>query len=193
MWIPLPGEDEALEARLPALQHGEQLAAAANGAVEALRGDGGALDGVAAAAASLARVERIDPALDELAGRLSEASALLDDASAEIRVYRDRVEHDSTALDEVMERLGQLTGLIRKYGPDLDSVLAARAEAAERAGRSRAGRRGVRACPGGRGRSSQSADGGRGAARRGPSRGRPGVRRSAGSGRLGSGDVGCVV
>ena len=127
---PVPGEDEALEARLPALQHGEQLAAAADGAVEALRGDGGALDAVAAAAASLARVERIDPALDELAGRLAEASALVDDASAEIRVYRDRVEHDSTALDEVLERLGQLTGLIRKYGPDLDSVLAVRAEAA---------------------------------------------------------------
>ena len=31
----------------------------------------------------------------------------------------------------MLERLGQLTGLMRKYGPDLDSVLAARAEAAD--------------------------------------------------------------
>ena len=127
---PEPGEDETLELRLPALQHGEQLAAAADGAVETLRGDRGALDAVAAAAASLARVEGVDPALDALAGQLSEASALLDDASGELRAYRDRVEHDSSALDEVLERLGQLTGLKRKYGPDLDSVLAARAEAA---------------------------------------------------------------
>jgi DNA repair protein RecN (Recombination protein N) len=126
---PVAGEDAALEARLPALQHGEQLASAATGAVDALRGDAGALDDVGGATASLARVEGIDPALDALAAQLSEASALLDDASAELRVYRDRVEHDSTALDEVLERLGQLTGLMRKYGPDLDSVLAVREEA----------------------------------------------------------------
>ena len=126
---PLPGEDTALEARLPALQHGEQLAEAANGAVEALRGDGGALDAVATAAASLARAEGIDPALDALVARLSEASALVDDASGELRAYRDRVEHDSAALDEVLARLGELTGLMRKYGPDLDAVLASRVEA----------------------------------------------------------------
>ena len=127
---PVPGEDAALEARLPALQHGEQLAEAANVAAEALRGDGGALDAIATATASLSRAKGVDPALDVLAAQLGEASALVDDASAELRAYRDRVEHDSAALDEVLERLGQLTGLMRKYGPDLDSVLAARAEAA---------------------------------------------------------------
>jgi DNA repair protein RecN (Recombination protein N) len=127
---PVPGEDAALEARLPALQHGEQLADAANVAAEALRGDGGALDAIATAAASLSRAKGVDPTLDVLAAQLGEASALVDDASAELRAYRDRVEHDSAALDEVLERLGQLTGLMRKYGPDLDSVVAARAEAA---------------------------------------------------------------
>ncbi len=127
---PMSGEDLALEARLPALQHGEQLSVAADGAVEALRGDGGALDAVATAAASLARAQGIDPALDALAARLLEASAMVDDASAELRSYRDRIEHDPVALDQVLERLGALTGLMRKYGPDLDSVLAARAEAA---------------------------------------------------------------
>jgi DNA repair protein RecN (Recombination protein N) len=127
---PTPGEDAALEARLPALQHGEQLASAANEAVDALRGDEGALDAIATATTSLARAEGFDPSLDALAGQLKEASALLDDASAELRIYRDRVEHDSSALDEVLERLGQLTGLMRKYGPDLASVLAVRAEAA---------------------------------------------------------------
>ena len=127
---PMPGEDAALEARLPALQHGEQLAAAAHDAVEALRGEGGAIDAIALSAASLTRAEGIDPALDAIASQLREASTLVDEASAEIRSYRDRVEHDSAALDEVLERLGLLTGLIRKYGPDLDAVLAARAEAA---------------------------------------------------------------
>jgi DNA repair protein RecN (Recombination protein N) len=126
---PQPGEDAALEARLPALQHGEQLAGAADTAVEALRGDGGAVDDIAAAAASLNRAGGVDPKLDVLAGQLSDASALIDDVSAELRAYRDRVEHDSAALEEVLERLGQLTAMKRKYGPDLDSVLAMHAEA----------------------------------------------------------------
>jgi len=126
---PQAGEDAELEARLPALQHGERLAAAADGAVAALRGDGGALDAIANAAASLARVREVDPALDAIADGLEEASALVDDASAELRKYRDRVEHDTAALDEVLGRLGELSGLKRSYGPDLDSVLAARDEA----------------------------------------------------------------
>ena len=44
---PRPGEDEAIEARLPALQHAEKLADAAAEVAETLRGEGGALDRVA--------------------------------------------------------------------------------------------------------------------------------------------------
>lgn len=126
---PKPGEDDELKALLPPLQHAEKLSAAANEAVVALRGDGGASDMVAGALASLARVEGVDPALDSLSARLAEVLPLLDDASAELRDYRDRVEHDPRALEAAMDRLGALAALTKKYGPTLDAVLSALEEA----------------------------------------------------------------
>jgi len=123
---PAPGEDEALDARLPALQHAERLAEAADAATSALRGEQGALDRLGDATASLARVSGIDPAIDGIAARLQEASALVDDASGATRAYRDAVEHDPAALDAAMSRASALAGLKRKYGPRLDDVLAAR-------------------------------------------------------------------
>ena len=126
---PLPGEDDALEARLPALQHGERLAEAASDATNLLRGDGGALDRIALASAALSRVADIDPALDKLSARLAGVSALGDDVSTEMRTYRDRIEHDPAALDGVLTRLSELSGLKKKHGPRLEDVLAARDEA----------------------------------------------------------------
>ena len=128
---PKPGEDEAFEARLPALQHAERLAEAAREATELLRGDGGALDRVAVASAALGKVAGIDPPLDALIARLGDVSALADDVSAELRAYRDGVEHDPASLDAVLARLGELSGLMKKYGPRLSDVLTTRDDARE--------------------------------------------------------------
>ncbi len=128
---PQPGEDVALEARVPALQHGERLAEAADEAAQLLRSDGGALDCIAQASVVLGKVADIDPALDELAVRLGEAYTIADDASSGIRAYRDGVEHDSAALDTVLSRLSLLAGLAKKYGPRLEDVLATRDRAVE--------------------------------------------------------------
>ena len=126
---PQPGEDAALEARLPALQHAERLAEAAREATELLRGDGGALDRVAVASAALGKVGQIDAALDELASRLAGVSAAADDVSADLRAYRDGVEHDPAALDAVLARLQELSGLAKKYGPRLEDAIATRDDA----------------------------------------------------------------
>ncbi|MDZ4169118.1 MAG: DNA repair protein RecN [Coriobacteriia bacterium] len=127
---PAPGEDEMIEARLPAWTHAERLAEAASEAVGLLRGDGGALDAVSAAQAALARLAGIDPALDDLAARVGEAGTLVDDASATLRRYRDGVEHDPAALDAAHVRLAALTSLKRRYGPTLGDVIDARERAA---------------------------------------------------------------
>lgn len=127
---PLAGEDAALEIRVPALQHGERLAEAAAEASQLLRGDGGALDRIAEASVALGKVASIDPTLDALADRLGEAYTLVDDASADVRAYRDGVEHDPAALDVVLSRLSALSGLTRKYGPRLEDVLRIRDDAA---------------------------------------------------------------
>ncbi len=126
---PEPGEDEALESRLPALQHAEKLAEATAAAAAALRGEGGALDRVAVAAGALARVAGIDPALDELAGRLRELETLVDDVGMGVRAYRDGIEHDPRVLDELLGRLSAISALKKKYGPGLEQVLERRDEA----------------------------------------------------------------
>ncbi len=126
---PGEGEDDELVARLPALQHGERLSAAAATAVAAVREEGGASDALAQARAALDSVAGVDPALDALAESLIDIDAALEDAGAELRRYRDAIEHDPRALDEVMARLSTLTGLKKKYGPSLDDVLRTRDEA----------------------------------------------------------------
>jgi DNA repair protein RecN (Recombination protein N) len=126
---PYENEDDELMARLPALQHGEKLAEAAAAAVAAVRDEGGASDGIARARTSLAAVTGVDPALDTIAAALVDVDAALEDAGAELRRYRDSIEHDPRVLDEVMARLSTLAGLKKKYGPTLDDVLRNRDEA----------------------------------------------------------------
>jgi len=140
---PEPDEDERLEARLPAMQHAENLTEAADEAARLLRGEDGALDQIAQAASRLEKVAGIDPELDALASRLADASAIADDAGRELRGYRDRVDHDPLALDAVMSRLVELSGLKRKYGPRLQDVLRTQSEALSTLEASEAGEEGV--------------------------------------------------
>lgn len=126
---PAVGEDDELESSLPALQHAERLSEAASAAAGLLRGDGGARDSIAHASAALARVAGIDQALDALIAQVSECEALVDDAGASLRAYRDAVEHDPRALEGALARLAALTALKRSHGPALQDVLDAREEA----------------------------------------------------------------
>lgn len=126
---PSAGEDDEIEAGLPALQHAERLSEAASAAVGLLRGDGGARDALAHASATLARVAGIDPALDALIAQLTECEALVDDVGASLRSYRDAVEHDPQALESALARLASLALLKRNHGPSLEAVLEAREEA----------------------------------------------------------------
>lgn len=127
---PTPGEDAELERRVPALQHAERLAQSAGEAASLLRGDRGALDDISGAVAALGKVAGIDPAIDEFSGRLREAEALVDDVGIALRAYRDTVDDDPAALAAVHDRLARLNGLVKKYGPRLDDVIARRDEAA---------------------------------------------------------------
>jgi len=126
---PQPGEDEALRERLPALQNAGRLSESAGAAASLLRADDGVLDRLGKAVHELRRQEGIDPALDALSARLVEVQTLADDTSAEIRAYRDTVEHDPAVLDRTLGRLSALSGLTKKYGPGLDDVIGRRASA----------------------------------------------------------------
>jgi DNA repair protein RecN (Recombination protein N) len=126
---PQPDEYEQLKAQLPVLQNGEDLARATSSAVDLLRGDGAALDALAQAASELETLRCIDPKLDGLAQQLSEIIIGAEDLGQELRTYRDSVEFDAQALEATLERLGQLEGLCRRFGPTIQDVLQAKEQA----------------------------------------------------------------
>ncbi|MEV0781252.1 DNA repair protein RecN [Streptomyces sp. NPDC050428] len=128
---PLPGEDVELAAEAERLGHAEALASAASLAHGALAGDpedpaegGDATTLVGGAGRALEAVRSHDPALAALADRMGEIAILLADVAGELAGYADNLDSDPLRLAAVEERRAALTGLTRKYGQDIDGVLA---------------------------------------------------------------------
>lgn len=126
---PVAGEYETLSARLPVLQNADRLAELASTALADLRSEGGALDRLARAADELARAAASDPSLERLAARVSEASVVVDDISADVRAYADSIDADPGELARVLDRLGALDGLVKRFGPRLEDVFEKRERA----------------------------------------------------------------
>ncbi|MGW0735810.1 DNA repair protein RecN [Streptomyces sp. NPDC002851] len=127
---PRAGEDAELAAEAERLGHAEALASAASAAHGALAGnpedpeavDAGTL--VGAAQRALDAVRAHDPALAGLAERLGEVGILLSDVAGELAGYADNLDADPLRLAAVEERRADLTALTRKYGEDINAVLA---------------------------------------------------------------------
>ncbi|MFI0941820.1 DNA repair protein RecN [Streptomyces sp. NPDC021020] len=135
---PQPGEDAELAAEAERLGHAEALASAATLAHAALAGnpedpesvEAGSL--VAGAQRALDAVAAHDPALAGLAGRLGELGILLADVAGELAGYADNLDADPLRLAAVEERRSVLAHLVRKYGTDIDEVLAWAGQSAAR-------------------------------------------------------------
>ncbi|CAM5538801.1 DNA repair protein RecN OS=Streptomyces alboniger OX=132473 GN=recN PE=3 SV=1 [Streptomyces alboniger] len=135
---PRAGEDTELAAEAERLGHAEALASAATSAHAALAGnpeDPEVVDAstlVAGASRALEAVRTHDPALSALADRLGEIGILLGDVAGELAGYADDLDADPLRLAAVEERRAALTQLTRKYGADIDAVLAWAEEAGAR-------------------------------------------------------------
>jgi DNA repair protein RecN (Recombination protein N) len=122
---PAPGEDAMVAAEEERLAHADALQSAAVTAHEALVADPSAAGGYGApdvlallgrARQALESVAQHDPALGQLAGRLSEASYLVSDVAGELAGYAESVDADPARLAAVQERRAELARLIRAYG-----------------------------------------------------------------------------
>jgi DNA repair protein RecN (Recombination protein N) len=137
---PLPGEDAELAAEAERLGHAEALASAAALAHAALAGnpedpegvDAGML--VAGAQRALDAVRSHDPALAALSDRIGEIGILLGDVAGELAGYADNLDADPRRLAVVEERRAVLAHLVRKYGENIDAVLAWAEQGAARLG-----------------------------------------------------------
>lgn len=128
---PREGEYEALAVDLAKAEHAESLALAAETAHWALAGESGALDSLGNAVAALDGAACHDARLGEWAEALREAGYVLEDMAREARTYRDEIEFDSETLARQQERMSDLQGILRAYGPRMEDVLARRDEAAD--------------------------------------------------------------
>ncbi|MER5178118.1 DNA repair protein RecN [Streptomyces sp. NPDC002896] len=127
---PRAGEDAELAAEAERLGHAEALASAATAAHAALAGnpeDPESVDAttlVAGAHRALEAVRSHDPALAGLAERIGEIGILLGDVAGELAGYADDLDADPLRLAAVEERRAALNQLTRKYGENIDAVLA---------------------------------------------------------------------
>ncbi len=128
---PREEEYDDLAADLGRAEHVEALAVAAHAAYESLAGEGGSIDALNSAVSVLEGASRYDSKLGEYAEALREASYVLEDMARETRGYRDSVEFDPETLAWQQERMAALQGVLRMYGPRIEDVFAARAEAAD--------------------------------------------------------------
>ncbi len=135
------GEDAQLEQERVVLRNVAKLQENANAAYAALYEEQESVSTQLRTA--LKRVEelaRIDASLQHVVETLRSATIGVDDASDAIRDYMDKLEADPKRLDEIESRLALIERLKRKYGSDLEGVLAflddvrAKMEAIETAG-----------------------------------------------------------
>jgi DNA repair protein RecN (Recombination protein N) len=128
------GDDDVLEATANRLRNAEELGErlAAAGVAVGEEGAGAALDRVVH---ELSIAAKTDPSLVGLADLGREAAALVGELNAEIAAVSADFDRDPGRLAEVEARLALLSDLKRKYGSDLDAVLAFAADASKRAER----------------------------------------------------------
>ena len=124
------GEDDSLAAQRLVLANAERLAADAGAAHDLLAGhetDDGTLPAVEAlrkAAQFAADIAAVDESAAVVSERLNDALFLVQDVTADLRDYRDRVEADPVRLAAIEDRLDELRRLQRKYGATIPEVTA---------------------------------------------------------------------
>jgi DNA repair protein RecN (Recombination protein N) len=130
---PVAGEDAALRAEEDRLAHAVELKQAALSAAAALSDDDRAVvNQLADLQRTLDLVRQHDTHLDQVAGRLADATYLIADLASDLNGYGEGVEADPARLADLQDRRSALTALTRKYGPGLSDVLSWAAEAEQR-------------------------------------------------------------
>ena len=129
------GEEEALVKERDRLSNLERINKQTSTICRLLRDaeKGNAYDVIRRAETALASLDGLVDDTDGLCARLSFAASEIEDVAETVRSYMDDDREDPTArIDRIEGRLEGIAKLKRKYGADVDAVLAFRAEAAAR-------------------------------------------------------------
>jgi DNA repair protein RecN (Recombination protein N) len=130
---PQPGEDEALVTEKRVLANAERLYAAAMGANNVLYEDSGSAEAALVAAQKhIEELARFDAQFLDAVQQLASARATIEDISATVRDYAEKINASPERLEEIEDRLALLDRLKRKYGATLAEVIAFGEEAAQK-------------------------------------------------------------
>lgn len=136
---PQPGEYEDLLAQMPRLENAGMLVEEAASAQRSLMQQGGALEALETALSSLDRIAAVDSSVEEQVQAVRDAYFAVEDAGRSMATYRDQVDFPREELEQAQERISELQGLMRGFGPRMEDVLAlqeeCRAKLAEYEGR----------------------------------------------------------
>jgi len=120
------GEDDELAINRAILANATRLAEAANEAEQSLYGgESAAIDAVGRAIARLAEAAAIDAKLGNALEMITSAHANLEEAARTLAAYAARIEADPKRLEEIENRLQELTRLKRKYGGTIEAAIEA--------------------------------------------------------------------
>src|ERR1700720_198 len=118
------GEDEDLARERTVLANASKLAGTALEAEQLLYGgDGGVTDTVARTEVKLAEAAAIDAKLGDALEMIKSARANLEEAARTLGAYAAKIEADPARLEEIENRLQELTRLKRKYGGSLATAI----------------------------------------------------------------------
>ena len=119
---PAPGEDQQLVEERDRLKASSTLSALARNSYQLLRNK--VIEHLVTIRKNMEQAAELDTGVRELAERISSNCYEIEDLEGALRVYRDALPMDSSRLEEISGRLAQLKQLQRKYGPELEDVLA---------------------------------------------------------------------
>lgn len=129
---PQEGEYEDLLAALPRLENSEMLMEEATAAQRGIAGSDGVLEKLGEVMVSLDRIAAVDSGVGHEASVVREAYYSLEDLGRTLATYRDQVDFPQEELEATQDRLAELQGLMRGFGPRLEDVFALRAESQAR-------------------------------------------------------------
>jgi DNA repair protein RecN (Recombination protein N) len=126
---PVPGEDEMLKAQASVLAHATDLLADVGAAHESLMGgddasEGSVTDLLTRARRSLDRARALDASLSTTVDQVDRIVESVAVAAGELAAYAREIDADPARQAEVEERRQAISALKRRYGPELDDVLA---------------------------------------------------------------------
>lgn len=120
-------EEQQLNNDKQLIKNAEHILSSLSDAYNYLFGDDDILGGLSAlqeAAMSTEKVSSFAEALSEISAKLNDAAAIAQDAGFELKSFMDDFDIDISDIDTIEERLDVYYRMKRKYGPEVEDVLA---------------------------------------------------------------------